>query len=342
MIDWLTLRAPLAVPLDVGLVMSVNADGTIEWCSPKALSVEGSHSSSVRLRRFPYDDTLEISGNPAKFFQGHNLFGSDDLPSLCRSFTRAVCSRLGYAPTEAEHAWIDSDLAKLTRVDVTQSWDFGTLPRSLSVIRALDGLVFSHRGRGSMTREGTVYWRQKSRFLASKAYAKGHEIQAKGHTLPAALEFRDELLAYAAGHVRFEHTLRAMFLKRRGLDVVQNWTTLGVTPEGLHAELMSQLTLTDAAAPDELVDQLPARLRLIYRAWQSGDDLRRTLPIRSFYRYRKQLLEHGIDIASARQVEASNVIPLRIVLTGIPSGVPAWAKGTSIYFDPAVQAAQAA
>lgn len=340
MIDWLTLRLPLAVPIDAGLVMSMDADGTIEWCAPKALSVEGSHSSSVRLRRFTYDDTLEISGNPAKFLQGHNLFGSDDLPGLCRAFARSVCARLGYTLTEAEHAAIDSDLAKLTRVDLTQSWDFGTLPRALSVIRALHGAVFSHRGRGSMTREGTVYWRQKSRRLASKAYAKGHEIQAKGHTLPAALEFRDELTAHAAGLVRFEHTLRGMWLKARGLDVVQNWATLGVTPQGLHTELMSQLTLTDAAVPDELVDQLPARLRLIYRAWQSGDDLRRTLPIRSFYRYRKQLIEHGIDIASTQhQREPSNVIPLRIVLTGTPATVPAWAKGTPLYFEPAAAAA---
>jgi II/X family phage/plasmid replication protein len=340
MIDWLTFRLPLAMPLDVGVVMSVDADGSIEWCAPKALSVEGSHSSSVRLRRFSYDTTLEISGNPAKFLQGHNLFGSDDLPGLCRAFARSICARVDYQPSDAEQAIIDADLARLTRVDLTQSWDFGTLPRALSVIRALDGLVFAHRGRGSLTGEGTVYWRKQSRRLASKAYSKGNEIKAKGHTLPVALEFRDELIEHAAGHVRFEHTLRGMWLKARGLDVVQNWATLGVTPQGLHAELMSQLTLTDAAAPDELVEQLPARLRLIYRAWQSGDDLRRTLPIRSFYRYRKQLLEHGIDIASTQhQREPSNVIPLRIVLTGTPATVPAWAKGTPLYFEPAAAAA---
>ncbi len=334
MIDWLTLRVPLAVPLEVGLVMSVNADGTIEWCSPKRAAVEGSHSSSVLVRRFSYDDTFEISGNPAKFLQGHNLFGSDDLPGLCRSFTRAVCARLGYQPTQAEHAFIDSDLATLTRVDLTQSWDFGTLPRALSVIRSLDGLVFSHRGRGSLTGEGTVYWRKASRRLASKAYAKGNEIKAKGHTLPVALEFRDELMEHAAGHVRFEHTLRGMWLKARGLDVVQNWATLGVTPQGLHAELMSQLTLTDAAAPDELVDKLPPRLLMVYRAWQAGDDLRRIYTRATFYRYRAALLAHGIDIASARQVEASNIIPLRIVLTGTPATVPAWAKDTPLYFEP--------
>lgn len=347
MIDWLTLRVPLAMPVEAGAVVSINPDGEIEWRCPKRASVEGSHSSTVSVRRISVPpparsdwhlphapEAIEISGNPAKFLQGHNLFGSDDLPGLSCAFVLVVCARMGYQPTPAELATLRSGEVKLTRVDTTQAWDFGTLPRALSVIRSLDGVAFSHRGLGSMTKPGTVYWRQSSRRLASKAYAKGNEIKAKGHTLPAALECRDDLIAWAAGHVRFEHCLRAMWLRDRGLDVVQNWTTLGVTPEGLHAEIMSQLTLTDAAVPDALLDTLPAKLRLVYRAWQAGDDLRRTLPVRSFYRYRAQLLEHGIDIASRRQVEPSNVIPLRVVLTGTPVSVPSWAKGTPLYFEP--------
>jgi II/X family phage/plasmid replication protein len=333
-IDWLTLRASLDAPVNAGSVASFTADGEIEWQTPKRLQLEGSHSATVTVRRFPYDNTLEISGNPAKFLQGHNLFGTDDLPGLSVAFIRAVADRLNYRLTPSEAQSVSEGIVTLTRIDCTQSWNVGNLPRALNVIRALsDSGVFSHRGRGSLTSEGTVYWRQKSRFLASKAYAKGKELQA--HKLPHDLAHRDDLEAFAQGLVRFEFTLRSMWLKRKSLHVVRNWHTLGVAPETLHSELMADLSVTNAEIPGEELEQLPPRLRLVYRAWKAGDDLRRTLPARTFYRYRKQLLEHGIDIAAQQPGKPdSNVTPLRVVIHAQPVGVPSWAIGTPLYFEP--------
>lgn len=334
MIDWLTLRAAIDAPVDAGHVASFTPTGEIEWLTPKRLNVEGSHSATVTVRRFPYDNSLEISGNPAKFFQGHNLFGSDDLPALSLAFCTAVCHRLGYRLTAPELEALHAGRITFTRVDVTQSWDVGNLPRALNVIRALSASgVFAHRGRGSMTQEGTVYWRQKSRFLASKAYSKGHELQA--HKLPFDLAERDRLTEFAAGLVRFEFTLRSMWLKRKSLHVCQNWHTLGVAPEALHRELMADLSVTDAEIPGEELEKIPARLRLVYDAWKAGKDLRRTLSRATFYRYRRQLLEHGIDIAALQEPkQASNVVPLKVVIHAHPVGVPSWAVGTPLYFQP--------
>lgn len=336
MIDWLTLRVGIDAPVDAGKVISLTADGEIEWQSAKRLKVEGSHSSSVEIRRFGYDNTLEISGNPAKFFQGHNLFGSDDLPGLSRSFVRAVCDRLGYRLSQDECRLLEDGWIWLTRVDSTQSWDVGSLPRALNVIRALaDVGVFAHRGRGSMTQEGTVYWRKHSRRLASKAYAKGQELRA--HRLPADLAEREAVEKLAQGLVRFEFTLRAMELKRRKLHVVRNWSSLGVTPATLHSELMADLSVTNAEIPGEELEKLPARLRPVYMLWLQGEDVRRVYSRATFYRYRKQLLEHGIDLAAVRAKSddgSSNVIPLRVVIHAQPLAVPSWARGTPLYFEP--------
>jgi II/X family phage/plasmid replication protein len=329
-IDWLTLRLAIDVPINAGHVASFTAEGTLEWHTPKRLQLEGSHSATVTVRRFPYDNTLEISGNPAKFLQGHNLFGSDDLPTLSRTFIRAVVARLGHELTAEEAHAIDAGLVIVTRIDTTQSWDFGTLPRALNAVRALSQHShLSHRGKGSLIAEGTCIWGKGSRRWNGKAYSKGHEIKA--HKLPHDIARRDELTAYAQGLLRVEFTVRSMELKRRGLDVLQNWSKTGVTPETLHAELMSQLNISEASFIDaDQLEELPPRLQLVYNAWKDGKDLRAILPRPTFYRHRAALLAYGIDLALVQPARQDNVVPLKVILVGQPASVPTWAHGTDL------------
>ncbi len=336
MIDWLTLRLWCGAPVDAGCVYSVTADGEIEWQTPKRFQLPGSHASSVSVRRFGYDNTLEISGNPAKWFQGHNVFGTDDLRNLSGTFAFRVLAGLGYQPTEQERRNIEDGLVTLTRIDVTESWDFGSQPRALAVLRAMsDRSHLKHRGRGSMLAEGTVMWRQGSRRLSAKAYSKGLELAA--HQPHPLLPNRQEIIDSAAGLVRFEFTLRSMWLKDRKLDLLQNWVNVGVTPQQLHRGLMDDLSISDVEIGDTAaLKDLPPRLQAIYQAWLDGHDVRQMFKsVRTFYRYRAQLLPLGCDLATVRPGrEVSNVVPLRVVLTGKPFEVPAWAKGTPLYFEP--------
>lgn len=343
MIDWLTLRLlGVDAEINAGRVFSVDRDGTIEWQTHKRLEVLGSHEAAVFLRSVSharpgefFPGALEITGNPAKFFQGHNVFGSNDLGTIARVFALRVCELAGVELTDHARSLIDRGVIVCTRIDVTESWDFGTRPRAVAAVRSVSEFGhLRHRGRGSLLAEGTVYFGMRSRRLSAKLYSKGLELQK--HTLPGALCHRDQVEAHADGLLRAEFTLRSMWLRDRGLDVVQNWQTMGVTPESVHAEMMTKLNLSDATMRDpEYLEQLPARLRLAYDAWCSGADLRAMLPARTFYRYRAQLLPHGVDLAVKRPGrEESNVIPLRVVLTGKRAEVPAWAKGTPLYFEP--------
>lgn len=307
----------------------------IRWESQRALPVRGSWESSVHVRS-DREGThwLWIDGNPAKFLQGHNLFGSDDLPSLLSIFSGAVVERLGlpWDPEDAHQVGKGS----LARVDVTGMYQVGNTAQVRSFLQAADqGATLSHRGRGQLTREGTLYWGKHSKRWALKMYCKADELQA--HGLPETLLFPeelDDLKAFAEGKLRVEVVLRTLELKRLGLDTVGAWEP--GTAERLFSEKLSGLHLPGAyRVAGEDVEQLAPRLRAAYLVWAQGEDLRAVYPRRSFYRYRAELLKHGIDIAvRAPSPERSNVVPLVRILEATAVGVPGWAIGTRLYVDP--------
>jgi len=334
-IDWLTVRVDLRFKVEAGHVMSVNADGEVEWISEKRQVVEGSHSAAVTIKSFPtLWPSLEISGNPAKFMQGHNLFGCDDLQPVAVRFVMAVMEKINYQLTAAEVASLCRGVILITRLDVNRNSDFGTRPRALAAVRALSECShLQHRGRGSLIAEGTCIWGKGSRRWNMKAYAKGQELKA--HPLPDGLQMVAELQAYSEGVVRREVTIRAMELKRRGLEFVQGWDKLGATPLSLFDELAGKLNIAEATMQEHTeLDKIPIRLRAVYANWEAGHDVREMCSRATFYRQRKALLAFGVDIATQKPRERSNVVRLVTVLEGREVGVPDWARGTPLYFDP--------
>lgn len=334
MIDWLKLRVPIGVsgkiPGDV--VMLVSPDGEIKWQKVRALQMRGSHDASLQVSACPVTGKLVIDGNPSKFFQGHNVFGSDDIHGLAHALVANVVNFLELEITDYFRAALDAHFLEIARVDLTEMYSFGSMAHSTAAVRAIGehGTV-KHRGRGLM-KEGTVYFGKHSRRSALKVYAKGVEL--KEHKLPKDLACRDEVETFAGDKLRVEVVLRGMELKDRGLDLLSNWTP--ETGATLHREFVERLNVPDnIELPPAALEGLSPRLQLAYSAWMRGDDLRVTLPARTYYRYRAELLKLGVDIATLRPAEAkSNVVPLVRVLYGTPAGVPSWAHGTPAYFEP--------
>lgn len=342
MIDWLTFRAPLAQsrPLNGGSVISTRIDPrtleeTIEWESTKRLQVLGSHDSSIQIRSLPSDPRsfIEITGNPAKLFQGHNVFGSDDLHGLCIAMYLHVCETLGLVPTDSDAQRIIAGDFELSRVDVTYSWCLGNRQRVQSALRALEATAtLTHRGRGTLLKGNTLYFGKTSRRWSLKLYGKAQELEV--HRLPDALA-SGPLPQHAEGLLRGELTLRSLELKRRGLHLASCWQDN--TPPEKHRSIMGRLNIAEATMlePDTL-QSLPARLVGAHQMWMDGHDLRAKFARPTFYRYRKELLAYGVDIATqqpARRV-ATNVVPLKIVLHAQPVGVPDWAIDTPLYYEP--------
>lgn len=336
MIDWLTVRILGAGPqVRAGVIMSVDPDGLVEWAAPRRQPVEGSWSQKVHIRHHTVDGSLEISGNPAKWLQGHNVFGTNDLPGLAAEFVLSVCRKAGIELDEHQVRSAREGVLPLTRVDVTESWQMDTEPRAIAAVQAIGEMGhLKHRGRGSLTHEGTCYFGKHSRRISAKLYAKGLEL--KRHPLPAGDQF-DRVLEHARGLLRIEWTLRALWLKSHPLrlDLVANWRHTDAAV--LHRTLTDGLNISEAAMTEpKALESLPPRLQATYLAWLDGHDVRAMFKSKeTFYRYRRALLPYGVDLAVKRPGRDSNVIPLRIVLTGRPVDVPDWAKGTPLYFEPA-------
>ena len=345
MIDWLSLVAPLPhdAPICAGHVLSIGADGEVEWQTAKRHSVEGSYSTTLQVRTATHTADrcthVELSGNPVKWFQGHNLWGCDDVGSLVVATLDAVATllRLDVSP-ETRASWL-AGAVQITRVDITESFHLDSRSQVLAWLRAAEQTAhLSHRGRGQLVKGSTLYFGKNSRRWSLKLYAKGQEIEAKGHgqdavlSLPAAREWADRTL-------RAELTMRSLELKRLGLGTVTAWLPVDGVPfdvSGLLRERLGDMTMTTTnALPAEVLESFRPALRTAVVSWESGADLRAILPKATFYKFRAELLPHGIDIAMLKPREAvSNVVPLHRVLEAKPVSVPEWAVGTSLYFEP--------
>jgi II/X family phage/plasmid replication protein len=159
----------------------MNKDGEIEWLVEKALNVEGSYSSNIQLRSVSTGH-IHISGNPAKFLQGHNVFGTDDLKYLMGKFFDALLKidQLCLTPTDEEYQDIQDGKISLLRVDINQSWLLESKADVLAWIRAAGKCAaLRRRGKGQFSGD-CFYFQIISRHWAVKCYCKGLELSANG------------------------------------------------------------------------------------------------------------------------------------------------------------------
>lgn len=341
MIDWVTCELPCEhrEPIAGGSITKVHQDGTVDWSTSLPRSVVGSHDSSLRIRTTRVDEygqgtMLRLDGNPAKWLQGHNLFGTDDLLGLVGATMDRLVPLLGLTPTFIDRKHWQLGAYRLSRIDCTQMFDVGSHANALAWIRqAEQSASLSHRGRGQIAKGSTLYFGKHSRRWSLKFYAKGPEFMK--HTPPALKEL-PALRAYADRALRCEVVLRSMELKARGLDTAANWSendpqavTMGILG-GLHMDDVTALT-------PERIDKLRPAIRAVYQLWKEGHDIRGMYPKPTFYRYRKQLLDAlSIDIANVqpRDAEPSNVVPFLRIIEAKPMDVPDWAIGTDLYHEP--------
>jgi II/X family phage/plasmid replication protein len=343
MIDWVTavVRCSFDGIINDGQVLRVLPTGEIGWSTDARLQVEGSYSSVVAVRGTGVDGVgaLEISGNPAKFLQGHNLFGTNDLRGLMAQFLPVLVSLLGIEVTDGDRqSWLSGDYY-LKRLDITRMYDLGEQDRVRQFLIACVPVASARQQRTSVT-GSTVYIGQHSKRKSLKFYNKLEELSVRGHGLPEEMpvEVKDKLRNYAIGALRVEQTVRGMELDRLGggskvLRSGRLWTSAMV--EQLMSIYVGGIELNDTMKlNEELAGELPGRLVAVYEAWRAGRDIRSMYSRPTFYRYRSQLLKHGVDIAHTRPrevvAETQYLLgaPLRSFLIGAGKEPPTWSRGT--------------
>lgn len=337
MIDWITALFPCEHDTQIsgGLIASFDVAGELEWKADKRLAVEGSHSSTVQVKSADITGSrIWVSGNPAKFLQGHNLFGSDDLVGLAWLMFQGIVAKLDLHPTDFDRANVRKGVYEVKRVDCTAMIALPCQNDVAAFLRAATPVIRGKHQGPSAYKGETLYIGQHSRRITTKLYNKLQELGK--HPLPKEIAYRNELMRYAENKLRVEVTLRAMELKDRGLAFAANWNDQ--TASTLVAERIQNMKLPEKMnLTKSTIEGLPGRLVSVYRHWENGEDLRAMFTRRTFYRYRAELLKHGIDISISQPAKTkSNVVPMVRYLIAEYRGneIPDWALGTSAYADP--------
>jgi len=329
MIDWSLVKFPhLHSPLSSGVVISVNADGTEDWRSPKRVQATGSFEKNISVKSIGGDGFgnathLWMNGNPAKFLQGHNVFGSDDLVSLLYDVFLRLVKQFGLKPTPEEIETVRAGDYELNMLDINYPYLLRTRPDVLAFIRALEFKAKTRHGRPS-TKGGTLYFGKNSEYWAIKFYSKAEEIQTPRGKLP--LEIQDRGIEQWVDNIlRIELRLLSKELKRLNILKVKDFNQFNT--KQLFNEYLRKIDMSDQIKlTDEVMLNMPNKLRSTYTLWSEGHDLRSLISKSAYYRHRQELKEFGINIdLRPESIKQSNVIPLVRILEAEPAEVPYWA-----------------
>lgn len=339
MIDWVTAKMPCRNTLETGGIIKYNKDGGIEWLSQSWLPVQGSHDSNIVIKPMT-DNTIQISGNPTKWLQGHNLFGTNDLKWLMYRFYCDLHERLcddGLNPTMQQYEQVEQGIYTVSRVDVNETWHLANQSEVMAWIRSAgEKMALKRRGRGVFSGD-TLYWgkQKKDNFWYLKCYSKGDEINSKKSNFPNELR-TPSMLEYADKALRLEMTIARKALNEWQINTPCNWTV--DTGKLLLLNHLQDLEMSsNFCLNDEILESLPRKLRAYYKLWLHGEDLRLELTKPTFYRIRNQLKQYDIDISLVRDTEkvTNNVVPVAQILEAKPVGIPYWAFEQGLVVAPA-------
>ena len=345
MIDWVTAKIPFYCPgvISDGDFLSVTRDGEVEYKVPKRLSVRGSYDASLTIRTEELDangDTayITLSGNPVKFLQGHNLFGSDDLINLVSETILRVSKLIDRPQPGSVLNAIYKGAYTLSRVDINRMFSLGSRAGVEQYLHTMS-MTSRTRSQGPVTKGSTVYLNKSSRRWSFKFYSKGQEANLRRNRKQGTINLPRELLNWADSMLRAELTLKSNELRETGLHVAANWNTMETLD--LFADYSERIDMAPQK-PIEDISKLfeeikPKSAVSTYQLWKDGHDVRQLVTRPTFYRHRSALLEYGIDISMPPPLQdqsTSNVIPFCKTLELKPAEMPHWVHGTEYLFEP--------
>lgn len=336
-VDWLDVSQSHSFDLpliDSGVVQGIDQDGRLVWQTKRGFQFEGSFDTRVMIRCD--GRTVRISGNPSRFCRPDNVFGFD-LPTSLRRFD-LVLEKFGlppftagqrmlrpsrrsalnfastvanfkdvrqlhlvepgkkYLPQHTSESIVDVHWtgARIHRLDLTENYFTGDEQSAKYYIQWLFTQQPSRRTLvGTYPDGSTVDWGRGSRRIYAKFYLKFLEMARGGvaHD-PRLVEW-----ATSNGLGRFEVSLKSTQLQTMGMNYLG-----GLDMDQLDLFFSERASILSRASLslDNLSD-LPTHLRCTARDYLAGDDMSQ-IPLSTFKRKRKALLEYGIDISVPRNV----------------------------------------
>lgn len=304
--DWMTLRHDYPMdapgrPYESGRILKIDRYGVIEFETRQWQQIR-CRSSDTSIRIKCDGRQLRVMGNIGRFQQPDNITGLNVIQCVDRWLD--ILPGLGLDLTGFGSRWRQDTTTEygtyITRLDLAgnyQTDNYSALTSALSVRRI-------NRLDPKPGKYGPVwgYDAKRAQWYKAKLYDKTAE--QNGQRRPNPLE----TLA------RFEVQLGSQYLKRQKLDSVLSWKD-NQMENVIFGRFAEQVFTTPPAA--ESWSNIPPRLRAYAILWRDGVDIRTQVSKSAFYRFRSQLLEHGIDIATpcnvvalTRQVQVVHVTPV--------------------------------
>lgn len=341
MIDWIKVKINLLhEPLNGGLVVKTCPDGEVIWSTACHIQAIGSYESTVSIKSDGGDGQgratfLWISGNPSKFLQGHNVFGSDDVLSLVFDMFKVIAEQFGLNPSLSELMSIYHGQYEITMIDINYMFELQSYSDVKTWLRTAQYTAKSRHGTPT-TKGGTIYFGKNSKRWAIKAYSKYEELKKSDRKLPEELD-GTQLFTWSENKLRIELRLLNRELQDKDLRNPNNWKLS--TPKNIFEHYMRKIDMTTAIhLRPETLKALPTSLHSTYLHWKDGRDLRGILPKTTYYNHRKKLAQYGIhiDILPLANNKDSNIVPMVRFLEAKPAAIPSWAFSQGLVHSSAI------
>jgi hypothetical protein len=246
----------------------------------------GVAEESMSLRCAPM--VLKMSGNPVKFLQGHNVFGpkANRFGDVLQAFVKALPEEL--RPKDADIGGLPACYS--SRFDINVMVDLNSHAIVHDWLRHAGSSTRSRHGRPLVSGD-TVYWGQHSRRWSMKAYCKFCELEAHR---PEDPELYDKAREFVEPQLRLELCLRRPEIKA-AVERDESW---GID-EQLVWDFMDRISVgVMKASPEEKRPTLKSGPENVLTLWLAGVDVRHRVERRTFYRYRRLILDEvGVDIS---------------------------------------------
>jgi hypothetical protein len=303
------------------LSFGLDQTGQVERESAKGRPIEGSYSSKLFIKS--HGGTVTVTGNPSRWNRADNLFGFS--LDECMTIVNAELGRLGLpAFTQGQPIYTQGGVRSIEDADKLPEWTgarFSMLHLTRNMRTGSDFLAklairsYSSRSGAYMRKhvygEETVMFHNTRRTV--KAYRKGPDMRK--HCSESS--WTD--WAMSEGIVRQEVELKSRYLSDTRMAFWGNCTMARLYT--LFEKETEILRRPDASLDPLALECAPRASRIVYAAWLKGENVRALCSRASFYRHRKALLPHGIDLAEVRH--CGDVVPIvrEVVLT--PAVAPA-------------------